>query len=54
MDGYDEDDDAKRFNGFGNKGVAVGNQGLPEGTYFYIFDKGDGSDVQQGYLELVR
>ncbi|MFT6868595.1 MAG: hypothetical protein ACJA08_003449, partial [Cyclobacteriaceae bacterium] len=54
IDGYDEDDDLKRFNGIGNKGVAVGNQGLPEGTYFYIFDKGDGSDVQQGYLELVR
>ncbi|MEQ6118586.1 gliding motility-associated C-terminal domain-containing protein [Reichenbachiella sp. MALMAid0571] len=54
MDGYDEEDDAKRFNGISNKGVSVGSQGLPEGTYFYIFDKGDGSEVQQGYLELVR
>ena len=54
MEGYNEEDDAKRFNGVSNKGVSVGSQGLPEGTYFYIFDKGDGSDVQQGYLELVR
>ena len=53
-DCYDEDDDLKRFNGIGNKGVAVGKKGLPEGTYFYIFDKGDGSEVTQGYLELIR
>jgi len=27
---------------------------LPEGTYFYIVEKGDGSDPVSGYLELIR
>lgn len=41
-----------RFEGLSN----VGKQGLrlPVGTYFYFIDKGDGSDVVHGYLELVR
>ncbi|MFY0628226.1 MAG: gliding motility-associated C-terminal domain-containing protein, partial [Reichenbachiella sp.] len=42
------------FNGQSNTGLASGSDGLPVGTYFYIFDKGDGDDVVQGYLELVR
>ncbi|MEQ9302235.1 MAG: gliding motility-associated C-terminal domain-containing protein, partial [Cyclobacteriaceae bacterium] len=41
------------FNGYGNRGGANGNQ-QAEGTYFYIIDKGDGSDLLQGYLELTR
>ena len=52
IDSYDNTTNV--FAGEGNRGVSVGKQGLPEGTYFYIFDKGDGSDVSQGYLELVR
>ncbi|MEQ9287667.1 MAG: gliding motility-associated C-terminal domain-containing protein, partial [Cyclobacteriaceae bacterium] len=52
IDNYDNINNV--FVGISNKGVSVGKEGLPEGTYFYIFDKGDGSDVHQGYLELVR
>ncbi len=52
IDNYDNTTNV--FIGESNKGVSVGKEGLPEGTYFYIFDKGDGSDVHQGYLELVR
>jgi gliding motility-associated-like protein len=42
------------FSGIGEKGVyAFGNE-LPDGTYFYIIDKRDGSKAITGYLELVR
>jgi len=42
------------FSGIGEKGVyAFGNE-LPDGTYFYIIDKRDGSKPITGYLELVR
>ncbi|MEQ8474152.1 MAG: gliding motility-associated C-terminal domain-containing protein, partial [Marinoscillum sp.] len=49
-DGYNNLD--VRFDGTGN----VGRTGLklPIGTYFYFIDKGDGSPVINGYLELVR
>ncbi|WP_109830617.1 gliding motility-associated C-terminal domain-containing protein [Reichenbachiella versicolor] len=51
---YDIDAAGKNvFTGTANKGVG-GSGDLPSGTYFYIFDKGDGSDIYQGYLELVR
>jgi len=42
------------FGGESNTGIAAGGDGLPPGTYFYIFDKGNGDQVVQGYLELVR
>ena len=50
MKGYNNLD--LRFDGFSN----VGNAGkkLPVGTYFYVIDLGEGSDLIQGYLELVR
>lgn len=42
------------FRGIGEKGLyALGND-LPDGTYFYIIDKRDGSKPINGYLELVR
>ena len=49
-DGYDNI--TNRFEGISN----VGGSGLdlPSGTYFYIIDKGDGSDLIQGFLELAR
>ncbi len=49
IDGYDNI--TKRFNGTSNVGAT---QDLPAGTYFYVIDKGDGSDLIQGFLELVR
>ena len=39
------------FSGISNR---IGTGALPEGTYFYIVEKGDDSDPIQGYLELVR
>ena len=42
------------FRGIGERGVySLGNE-VPEGTYFYIIDKRDGSKPITGYLELVR
>ncbi len=49
---YNNDDVS--FNGTSNRGITVGNGQLPAGTYFYLIDKGDGSDPLSGYLELVR
>ena len=47
IDAYDNF--GKRFDGTSDRGKA-----LPSGTYFYIVDRGDGSELVQGYLELVR
>ncbi len=54
MDGYDMYDETKRFNGIANRGVSMGSQELPIGTYFYVVDKRDGSKPKVGYLELKR
>ncbi len=54
MDSYDMYDDSKRFNGIANRGMSMGGQDLPIGTYFYVVDKGDGSKPKVGYLELKR
>ncbi len=40
-----------RFEGVSN---VNGARNVPGGTYFYIIDKGDGSELIQGFLELVR
>ncbi|QCK14917.1 gliding motility-associated C-terminal domain-containing protein [Mangrovivirga cuniculi] len=65
-DGYtnDSDPDAQcqsvddtlgnNFRGTGNRGIYAGGKKLPIGTYFYVIDKGDGSEPKNGYLELVR
>jgi hypothetical protein len=50
--GYDNAE--KVFSGLGEKGVYVSGRTLPDGTYFYIIDKRDGSKPIVGYLELVR
>ncbi|MCX2742275.1 gliding motility-associated C-terminal domain-containing protein [Mangrovivirga sp. M17] len=42
------------FRGNGNRGIYAGGKKLPIGTYFYVIDKGDGSEPKNGYLELVR
>ena len=49
VDGYDNANNF--FNGYSN---VYGGSIQAEGTYFYIIDKGDGSDLIQGYLELTR
>jgi large repetitive protein len=42
------------FRGIGENGVYLMGNELPDGTYFYIIDKGDGSEPIPGYLELIR
>jgi gliding motility-associated-like protein/uncharacterized repeat protein (TIGR01451 family) len=55
------------FDRYGNKifeagGMTDGNtwdgtrnrEQVPEGTYFYILDLGDGSEVRKGWIQLIR
>jgi gliding motility-associated-like protein len=42
------------FDGKSNKGVSLMGTNLPDGTYFYIIDKRDGSKQLAGYLEIVN
>ncbi len=50
--GYDNQ--RVRFEGTGNRGVYLGGKRLPDGTYFYVVEKNDGSTAKTGYLELVN
>jgi len=52
MDGYDNNDII--FSGEGINGIYLAGENLPDGTYFYIIDIGDGSRPSTGYLELIR
>ncbi len=40
------------WNGTNQYGIGVGGEKLPEGTYFYILDLGDGSKPVKGYIYL--
>ncbi|HEY8934780.1 MAG TPA: gliding motility-associated C-terminal domain-containing protein, partial [Cyclobacteriaceae bacterium] len=42
------------FKGVGEEGIYLGSKALPDGTYFYIIDKHNGTKPIVGYLELVR
>jgi hypothetical protein len=42
------------FDGKSNKGVSLMGTNLPDGTYFYVIDKRDGSKRKAGYLEIVN
>lgn len=42
------------FDGRANKGIKVMGDNLPDGTYFFIIDKRDGSKPVAGYLEIVN
>ena len=41
------------WDGKSNSGLNTSNV-LPVGTYFYLIDPGDGSDVRKGYVYLTR
>ena len=30
------------------------NSDLPKGTYLYILDLGDGSDIRKGWIQIIR
>jgi len=51
-DGYDNNQVI--FNGLGVNGLYLQGRELPEGTYFYVIDKRDGTVPVAGYLELIR
>jgi hypothetical protein len=51
-DGYNNVD--IYFDGKSNKGVSPMGVLLPDGTYFYVIDKRDGSKPLAGYLEIVK
>jgi gliding motility-associated-like protein len=42
------------WKGNSNAGISVGNKVLPDGTYFYIVDLGDGSKARSGYVVIKR
>jgi gliding motility-associated-like protein len=50
--GYDNEE--IYFDGISNRGVNILGNDLPDGTYFYIINKGDGSEPKTGYLELLH
>ena len=52
IDGYNNAD--KSFVGLGEDGVYPIGEELPNGTYYYVIDKGDGSELIAGFLELIR
>lgn len=43
-----------KFDGVSNRGINMLGVDLPDGTYFYVIDKNDGSKIQNGYLEIVN
>jgi large repetitive protein len=51
-EGYDNID--VYFDGKSNKGISPLGNNLPDGTYFYVIDKNDGSKPLAGYLEIVN
>ena len=50
--GYNNED--TYFDGTSNRGINILGDDLPDGTYFYIVNKGDGSEPKTGYLELLH
>jgi gliding motility-associated-like protein len=42
------------WEGKANEGITVGNDYLPNGTYFFLIDYQDGNKPKSGYIELIR
>ena len=51
-EGYDNS--TLYFEGIGNEGIYISGNQLPDGTYYYVIDKRNGSEPVAGYLELLR
>jgi hypothetical protein len=54
FEGKGYDNNATLFDGMSNKGISPLGKDLPDGTYFYIIDKHDGTKPIAGYLEIVN
>jgi gliding motility-associated-like protein len=52
IEGYDNA--TRFFDGTSNRGLSLLGQSLPDGTYYYVIDKKDGSKPIAGYLEIVQ
>ncbi len=50
--GYDNN--TKTWFGDSNNGVIIGDKKVPDGTYFYVIDLGDGSKPRSGYIIIKR
>ena len=50
--GYDNISNA--FGGFNNYGLLTSNGSLPDGTYFIVIDRGDGSPLQKDFVVIKR
>lgn len=53
-EGHGYDNVETYFDGKSNKGISPMGTNLPDGTYFYVVDKRDGSKPLAGYLEIVK
>ena len=51
---YDKEDYRSGWCGQNENGISYGDGELPEGTYFYILDFGDGSEPRNGFIYLKR
>jgi gliding motility-associated-like protein len=51
-EGYDNN--TVLFDGLSNRGISPMGNNLPDGTYFYVIDKRNGSKPLAGYLEIVN
>ncbi len=52
--GYDNDDVNKSFIGASNTGLLSSKGALPDGTYYYVINRGDGSALQKGFLVIKK
>ena len=52
VDGYDNQN--KVWRGESDFGVVLGGREVPEGTYFYLIDLGDGSKPLSGFIVIKR
>ena len=50
--GYDNT--TKVWNGESTEGLAFGDDGVPDGAYFYVITLGDGSERLSGYVVVRR